>query len=118
MKKDELMSIFELHGKWLREEEGGERANLFGADLSRANLSGANLSGAKLAYSVGGNNRMHCLQVDPYKIIVLDKEIAWEGCTKKTVQEWLDYSGDELVESDKKYLETVTKPFLRMVLSL
>ena len=59
-----LNEIVEKHGKWLRDEEGGERwvcpvganlgdANLSGADLSRANLrradlSRANLSGANL----------------------------------------------------------------------
>ena len=32
--------------KWLRDEKGGERANLSGAYLSCANLSGAYLSGA------------------------------------------------------------------------
>ena len=49
----ELKKILEKHAKWLRSEEGGERANLSGAylsgaDLSRANLSGAYLSGANL----------------------------------------------------------------------
>ena len=59
----DLKSILEKHLKWLRNEDGGERAdlseadlsganlsraNLFGADLSRANLFGADLSGANL----------------------------------------------------------------------
>jgi len=57
---------------------------------------------------------MQCLQIDPYRIIVLDNEIVWGGCTKKTVQEWLDYDDDRLNESDKKYLETITKPFIKM----
>ena len=47
-------AILEKHRKWLRGEDGGERANLYGADLSganlyRANLSRANLSGADLS---------------------------------------------------------------------
>jgi len=57
-----LNEILEKHGKWLRDEEGGERwscafganlsrANLSDADLSRADLSGANLSGANLSYA-------------------------------------------------------------------
>jgi hypothetical protein len=60
----ELAEITEYHGKLLRGEKGGSRAdlsgadlsganlyraNLSGADLSRANLSGANLSGANLS---------------------------------------------------------------------
>jgi hypothetical protein len=37
------------HIKWVRNEEGGARADLSGADLSRADLSGANLSRANLS---------------------------------------------------------------------
>ena len=68
MDAKKLKDILDKHLKWLRGEDGGERANLsranllganlfgadlsranlFGADLSRANLSGANLSGANL----------------------------------------------------------------------
>ena len=54
-----LKDILDKHLKWMRDEDGGERANLFGADLSgadlfranlfRANLSWANLSGADLS---------------------------------------------------------------------
>ena len=44
-----LNEILEKHLKWLNDENGGERANLSGANLSRANLSGANLSGADLS---------------------------------------------------------------------
>jgi uncharacterized protein YjbI with pentapeptide repeats len=139
----ELMEIVKRHGEWLRDDEGGERADLRGANLSGANLSGANLSGAYLsganlsgAYlsganlrganlsganlrgAVGGNGRVQCLQVTPYKLIILDKETVWGGCTKKTAQEWLDYEGAGLSESDKKYLETVTKPFIRLALEM
>lgn len=102
-------------------------ANLRGADLSGDDLSDANLSGADLSYAnltdvtltnaVGGNRRIQCFQVGPYKIIVLDNEIAWGGCSKKTVKEWLAYKGDDLDESDKYYLTKITKPFLRMCLA-
>ena len=43
-----LQEIIKSHGRWLRNEEGGERANLSGANLRSANLSSANLSGANL----------------------------------------------------------------------
>ncbi len=54
MTKDELQAILEKHKLWLFEKDGGERANLSGADLreadlSRAILSGANLLGAELS---------------------------------------------------------------------
>ena len=45
---EKLQEIIESHGRWLRNEEGGERANLRSADLSSADLSSANLSGADL----------------------------------------------------------------------
>ena len=48
MTNDELKKIIEKHEKWLKSQEGGERANLCGADLYCANLRGANLSGADL----------------------------------------------------------------------
>jgi len=53
MDKLELEKIVSKHDKWVREEDGGERANLrraylSGADLRGANLSGADLSGADL----------------------------------------------------------------------
>ena len=43
-----LQEIIKSHGRWLRNEEGGERADLSSADLSGADLSSANLSGADL----------------------------------------------------------------------
>ena len=53
MDAKKLKEILDKHLKWIRGEDGGERAdlsraNLYGADLSRANLYGADLSGANL----------------------------------------------------------------------
>jgi hypothetical protein len=48
MEKTELTKILEDHLKWTKDEEGGVRANLTGADLSRAYLTGADLTGANL----------------------------------------------------------------------
>ena len=44
-----LQEIIKSHGRWLRNEEGGERADLSGADLSGADLSSANLRSADLS---------------------------------------------------------------------
>ena len=51
-----LKMILDKHRKWLKNEPGGVRANLSGAnlsgaDLSYADLSGANLRGADLSYA-------------------------------------------------------------------
>ena len=48
MDKQELKNILDKHLKWIRGENGGKRADLFGANLSRANLSGASLPRANL----------------------------------------------------------------------
>lgn len=53
MTTEELKVILDKHEKWLRSEDGGERANLCnaklcGADLNNANLRGADLRGADL----------------------------------------------------------------------
>ena len=57
MTKEKLSEILSLHAKWLRDEPGGIRADLSGANLSDADLSGASLSGANLSgASLSGAN--------------------------------------------------------------
>ena len=46
-----LKDILDKHLKWLRGEDGGERADLSWANLSRADLSRANLSRANLSWA-------------------------------------------------------------------
>jgi len=58
MNASEIKNILDLHIKWLRDEEGGSRADLYaaylsGANLSRADLRGADLSGADLRGAEG-----------------------------------------------------------------
>lgn len=48
MTTKELQEILDKHMKWLKGEDGGERANLRGADLRGADLSSADLRGADL----------------------------------------------------------------------
>ena len=53
MNKEDLKAVLDKHLKWVVGEDGGERANLYdanlrGADLYDANLRGANLYGANL----------------------------------------------------------------------
>lgn len=48
MKADELKEILKKHKMWINDEDGGERANLRGADLRGANLRIAHLYGANL----------------------------------------------------------------------
>ena len=44
----EEIEVLQRHAKWLKNEEGGEKANLRGADLRGADLRGADLWGADL----------------------------------------------------------------------
>ena len=48
MEQEKLNAILEKHRKWLNDEEGGERANLRGADLCETDLRDANLRDADL----------------------------------------------------------------------
>ena len=44
----EEIEVLQRHAKWLKNEEGGEKANLRGANLRGADLRGADLRGANL----------------------------------------------------------------------
>ena len=44
--EEKLKAIIDSHGKWLRDEDGGERADLQGAYLQDADLQGAYLQDA------------------------------------------------------------------------
>ncbi len=109
--------------KWLVENYSNlSDCNLSYSDLSYCNLSDCNLSHSNLSYSdlshsynADRSGRIHAMQHGKYRLVMLDKSILWGGCTKKSVKEWLEYSGDELNEYDKNYLETITKPFIRMI---
>ena len=51
MDSDKLQEILLNHERWLNDDEGGERANLRGADLQWANLRVANLREANLRWA-------------------------------------------------------------------
>lgn len=51
MEQEKLQEILEKHKKWLNNEEGGERADLRGANLRGADLCEADLRGANLDFS-------------------------------------------------------------------
>lgn len=48
MNKDELRTVLEKHLLWVKEKEGGRRANLSNVDLHGVDLSGVDLSGSSL----------------------------------------------------------------------
>ena len=102
----DLKQILEDHLKWLKDEEGGKRAdlrsaNLRSADLRSANLSGANLSGADLsgANLSGANLRSADLNKRYIQLTRIgsrkgtttycyDDDVVWCGCFTGTLAEF------------------------------
>lgn len=74
----ELAEVIESHGKWLRGEEGGSRANLSGANLSGADLYGADLCRAELR-CMGNMSNIKTIQADIWQI----------GYTHDTNADWM-----------------------------
>ena len=106
LNEQELKDILDKHGKWLKNEEGGERANLRSANLSFANLRSANLRSADLSSadlrsanlsfanlrsadlrSVAGFKFVPLQIINTkYFVTILDDHVLW-GCRKMTFDE-------------------------------
>ena len=101
--QEQLKKIIASHGKWLRDEEGGERADLRGADLSGAYLGGAYLRGAKLSdtYLRGASLSKTYYQIvrigsrDATTTYCVETDNIVCGC-------WNDYKGGTLAEFRKR----------------
>ena len=78
MDNAKLKDILNKHLKWLKREEGGERANLSGAYLSGADLSWANLSRAKIKLDL--LNKFY-----PIACPETGAFTAWKKCANNTV---------------------------------
>ena len=84
MDKDKLKEVLDLHKKWLAGEEGGELADLQGADLREADLRGADLQRADLreASLRGADLRMAFItecKLSSYSIVPEEGSfIAWK----------------------------------------
>ena len=97
MTAEKLADILENHRKWMR-NEGGCRANLRWADLSRADLSGANLSRADL---IGANlSRANLRWADLSRADLIGADLI--GADLR----WADLSGADL-SGAKGLLDTV-----------
>ena len=141
---DELAEIIEKHGKWLRDESEGERANLIGANLSRANLSRANLSGANLSgadlisanligadlsyanleecssyWSALGNRvELKSMQCDTYDVTYTATRMQI-GCQLHLISEWWGFDDDEISRMDSNALSwwRIWRPILQQIIS-
>ena len=99
-----LQEIIKSHGRWLRNEEGGERADLSGADLSGANLRGADLRSADLSSANlrSANLRSANLDKTYYQVVRIGSR---RGTTTYCVDDdnvlcgcWNNYKGGTLEE--------------------
>ena len=106
--QEKLKEIIASHGKWMRCEEGGERADLSNADLRGADLSGADLSGADLSGADLSGADLSGADLDKtyYQIVRIGSRVATTtycveadnvvcGC-------WNDYKGGTLDEFRKR----------------
>ncbi len=88
-------------------------ANLSGADLGGANLIDANLSGANLRGATGNNREIFTLQTGKYIVnFVKSTDVIHIGCQNHTLQEWENFTDDEIQEMDDGALKfwSVWKP--------
>ena len=95
--QEKLNEIIASHGKWLRDEEGGERAYLRGADLGGAYLGGAYLGGTDLNKTYYQITRIGSRYATTTYCVEDDNVVC--GC-------WNDYKGGTL-EEFKKRVESV-----------
>ena len=107
--QSEMENISEMlrkHKLWLKDEDGGERADLSwaslsGADLSWASLSGADLSEANLRRMASGNNsEILTVQTGEWIIVYTDDMMAI-GCQQHSLSEWWSFSDDQIADMDK-----------------
>ena len=92
-------------------------ANLNDAELNGAELNNAELNGAELNSAYGNTEVTYCLQHGIYKIVIVNNKICHGGCTTMSCDDWLNHDGKGLNDYDLKYLESITKPFIRMCLA-
>jgi hypothetical protein len=119
MNATELKNILELHLKWLKREDGGARANLREANLRGADLRWADLSGADLRWAdlreadlrwadlsgaIGNMLQVRSMQIEAYSISWTD-DILNIGCKSYLIDEWRNFSDEEISKMDEGALE-------------
>ena len=77
MDENKLKEILNKHKAWLCGEDGGEQADLSGANLSRADLVGADLSGADLSRAKNLFLPIACPDTGEFT--------AWKKCAGSTI---------------------------------
>ena len=91
-----LQLILDKHGKWLRGEEGGEIANLSGADLGCADLSRTPIlsftGGKHFAYSFNGLIKIGCIEMSVADWKIKVKAVGAEhDYTQEEIEMYTDF---------------------------
>ena len=102
----------DLHGADLR------NADLSGADLSYADLSCAKLSGADLSSATGNLEEIrsiHCFE----RVITYSSDRMWIGCQSHTIEEWWQFTDDQINSMSTVALGRWTKwkPLLQQIIA-
>jgi len=90
-------------------------ANLYSSDLSSANLSSADLRSAILRYAnlssvilrntIGNTIEIKSMQLDTYMIVIdLKNNVMAIGCRQYTIDEWDNFSDEEIANMDENAL--------------
>jgi len=109
--KKELDLILLAHGKWLAGEEGGERAD----------LRGANLCGANLWSCVGNRNEMKSLFISEDYPITYTSDHLQIGCKRHRIDDWFGFDDQRISEMDGETALTFWrkyKDFIRSAIEL
>ena len=115
---EELAEVLEKHRLWLDDEEGGEQADLSGANLRDANLRGANLSELSSIWGLTGNLReVKAIQADIWPVTYTATHMQI-GCQFHTLAEWWAFNDEEIGRMDSKALDwwAVWKPILKQII--
>ena len=91
MEKEELKKIIEKHESWL-DGEGGEKADLRGANLREADLRGANLRGADLRWA-------NLCEADLRGANLLEADLRWANLREADLR-WADLREADLREAN------------------
>ena len=83
-------------------------ADLRGANLGYAYLRNAKLRGADLRWAIGNGNGIKSMQFDKYMVTYTSQVMAI-GCEQHTIEEWRNFSDDEIQKMNDKVLEGWSK---------
>jgi len=79
-------------------------ANLRGANINGADLRGADISGADLRGATGNQKEIKTINTTKYTIVFSDEKLAI-GCQQHSIEEWKEFTDDEISEMDNGALE-------------